>query len=745
MTVTSATLSVSYDPDGSTVDFPIPFYFLKDGDIVATLGVGDAGVDLVYGTDFTLNGAGNQSGGALTTLDVLAASSSPLTISRKVAITQGSAYQQNDPFPAKTTEKALDRLTMIAQQHDAIVGGGDPSISRALLLGKYDAMGSGAYRANANRISFLGYPTSDTDAATYGSSRDLAEAYTAGVVGGYGYFLQSGAGAIGRTFQEKQREFISVTDFGFVAGSYAAAISRAIAASANVANSVVWIPRRGSFQLESQVAMGVDTQIWGAGQLSTILTWTGAGKAIVYHPPTFNPYGAALRHLSLNGISGQVGDGVEISDTFGFIFEDVGVTGFAQGDGVTLRNINYWTEGTEFHGTRIGNNKRQLVLRRDPAPATATGSFGYTKAITLSLDVRDGQQGIVIGDDTYNTDVHNLYNSLLNVNIWQQGNSQAWVFGQKGAVYDSHGLAAGEVDSTFNGVFVPPNTSTSGFRNCDVFLRSSPLGKPESQYSQWRDLRYKKFRDIGSKAAGTGTTQQWFKVARIGPTKGIFMGSLFTQASYGTSSYCSAAVHFAFGNPGNGAGGYLPIFQCTGDAFELGNSNSGQPKFVIAQETSGDVFLYFQRPAFCDVCQFDYSYDWETGETYELWQATASPYGITGTTVVWDSYIRPVQQARNGDELLAAVQRLVVSTNGATTVYQFAHNYVDNAGNGVAPEFYQVSAASADASTAGISSVAVTTTMVVITMKAATAAGTGNVKFAITLGRKAFWKNARPA
>lgn len=44
--------------------------------------------------------------------------------------------------------------------------------------------------------------------------RDYAEQLVAGVVGGYGSFMQTGTGAVVRTFQDKQREIISVKDFG---------------------------------------------------------------------------------------------------------------------------------------------------------------------------------------------------------------------------------------------------------------------------------------------------------------------------------------------------------------------------------------------------------------------------------------------------------------------------------------------------------------------------------------------------
>ncbi|WP_186269822.1 hypothetical protein [Burkholderia gladioli] len=122
MTVASAVYDVTHDTDGATVDFPIPFYFLSNAHIVANLIAVDGTLTpLVYGTDFDLAGAGDPDGGTLTTL-VIEAAGFKLHIFRSVPVTQETQYQQNDAFPAKTTEKALDKLTMIAQQNTASVG-----------------------------------------------------------------------------------------------------------------------------------------------------------------------------------------------------------------------------------------------------------------------------------------------------------------------------------------------------------------------------------------------------------------------------------------------------------------------------------------------------------------------------------------------------------------------------------------------------------------------------------------------
>ncbi|UQN68265.1 hypothetical protein L0Z11_11270 [Burkholderia multivorans] len=121
MTVTSAIQDVNYVTDGVTVEFPIPFYFLNADDIaVDKIDTNGGLVELVPGTDFTIAGAGNPTGGVLTTTLTYAPGLS-LHVYRTVPITQETRYLQNDPFPSHTTEKALDKLTMIAQQNAAAV------------------------------------------------------------------------------------------------------------------------------------------------------------------------------------------------------------------------------------------------------------------------------------------------------------------------------------------------------------------------------------------------------------------------------------------------------------------------------------------------------------------------------------------------------------------------------------------------------------------------------------------------
>ena len=116
MTVSSAQNKVSYAGDGSTTVFSVPFLFQANADITAILRDGQgAETTWVEGTDYTLTGAGNPSGGTLTATTA-PATGEKLTIKRVVPLTQGTDYPEGGQFPAQAHEDALDRGTMADQQ-----------------------------------------------------------------------------------------------------------------------------------------------------------------------------------------------------------------------------------------------------------------------------------------------------------------------------------------------------------------------------------------------------------------------------------------------------------------------------------------------------------------------------------------------------------------------------------------------------------------------------------------------------
>lgn len=112
MTVSTTTSRVEYAGNGSTTAFSVPFYFLAAGD----LKVYKAGTLQTLTTHYTVSGAGNEAGGTVTFLSAPTAGQD-VVIFRDPALTQQTDYPDNDPFPAQSHERALDRLTMIAQRN----------------------------------------------------------------------------------------------------------------------------------------------------------------------------------------------------------------------------------------------------------------------------------------------------------------------------------------------------------------------------------------------------------------------------------------------------------------------------------------------------------------------------------------------------------------------------------------------------------------------------------------------------
>jgi hypothetical protein len=124
MTVQSTTARADYTGNGATTLFTVPFYFILDSDLELILQ--DSGVypptvtTLILDSDYTVSGAGSLSGGSVT-LSVAPTSSQRLTILRSVDLDQLTQYVPNDPFPASSHERALDKLTMQVQQLQEIV------------------------------------------------------------------------------------------------------------------------------------------------------------------------------------------------------------------------------------------------------------------------------------------------------------------------------------------------------------------------------------------------------------------------------------------------------------------------------------------------------------------------------------------------------------------------------------------------------------------------------------------------
>lgn len=150
MTVETTTDWEQYDTNGTTGPWTVPFYFLADGDVevIYTDADGNDSDPLTLNVDYTITGAGDQAGGAVTTSTSYAAGGK-ITVRRVPSLLQQTNWVDGDPFPAASTEDAHDLHAMQAQYLLRI-------LSRALLFPVTDStdgvLPSATARANTQLL-----------------------------------------------------------------------------------------------------------------------------------------------------------------------------------------------------------------------------------------------------------------------------------------------------------------------------------------------------------------------------------------------------------------------------------------------------------------------------------------------------------------------------------------------------------------------------------------------------------------
>ena len=125
----------------SRCPYPVPFIFHFEEDLIVVVrDVNNVEETLVLGGDYSVLGEGDPNGGSITTTWPVPATSF-VSIVRTVPFTQLTAYEEGDSFPAKSHERALDKLTMEVQQVSRGMGTG---------LGDEDDIGTAFRVTNAS-------------------------------------------------------------------------------------------------------------------------------------------------------------------------------------------------------------------------------------------------------------------------------------------------------------------------------------------------------------------------------------------------------------------------------------------------------------------------------------------------------------------------------------------------------------------------------------------------------------------
>lgn len=261
MTLSTTANKVSFAGDGTTVSFAIPFLFIENAHIEAVLRDA-AGIETtwVLNTQYTLTGAGLAAGGTLVVSvdpeDYTPAVGETLVIRRVVPETQETDYPEGGAFPAAAHEQALDKLTMLVQQHSE-------EIARGLKIPVTDEGIDTTLQSVANRANKVLTFDEDGDFALLTPTDDSTNTATA-----------SGATSA-LAHAARFAEAYSVSDFGAIGDGSTddtAAINAALAAAAG--NSVFFPKTANEYLISGKLVLPSNIRISSDG--ATIKADAGA-------------------------------------------------------------------------------------------------------------------------------------------------------------------------------------------------------------------------------------------------------------------------------------------------------------------------------------------------------------------------------------------------------------------------------------------------------------------------------------
>lgn len=264
MTVSSLVSAVTFDCDGSSVNFACPFRVLDSTEVVCYLITESTGVatELTNGVDFTVTNVGEPN--AVVTTATAYSTAYQLRAVRETQRVQPTDYREGDPLPAESHERALDRLTHIVQEIDS-------ALSRAFVAPEPETgvtLPAAADRAN-KMLGFGsgGAPVVSTitlaqmEAAVF-SFVNATGNNAASILYSPGY-----SGSVSRATSTRLQDRISVLDFG--GDATGAGDSSAAFTAAAATGRIVWRPK-GSY------LRGAATRTYSTDGFEGVL-WIGNG------------------------------------------------------------------------------------------------------------------------------------------------------------------------------------------------------------------------------------------------------------------------------------------------------------------------------------------------------------------------------------------------------------------------------------------------------------------------------------
>lgn len=160
MTITTTTNRWPYTGDGVTTAFVYDSKIISSSDLKVYLD------GALQASGYSVSGVGVATGGSVTFSSAPALGVS-IVIVRDVPATQSSAFADGGPFPAASTEDALDKLTILVQQLTSAVG-------RALRQPESDVADIGRMPDKATRANkFQAFDANGDPIGAAGTSADL--------------------------------------------------------------------------------------------------------------------------------------------------------------------------------------------------------------------------------------------------------------------------------------------------------------------------------------------------------------------------------------------------------------------------------------------------------------------------------------------------------------------------------------------------------------------------------------------
>jgi len=206
-----------------------------------------------------------------------------------------------------------------------------------------------------------------------GTITDASVAANAGIQSSKLSFLQAGVGAIARTVQSKERDIVSVADFGADPTGVNDSLSAFVAAKASIEATgkagTVYIPN-GTYKISGTIAndrsanAAVPVVSWkGAGSDSVTINYTGAGTL-------FNTIGNTTSASFYGRFSGMTLLGTGLANTFAFVptlcsffhYQDLHIEGF------DFAHFCQDIDHTLYEMMTVRFNKRGFFARENPVP-----------------------------------------------------------------------------------------------------------------------------------------------------------------------------------------------------------------------------------------------------------------------------------------------------------------------------------------------------------------------------------------